>query len=122
MKTMKAMKTRLKKGDEVIVITGKSKGQRGAIKEVSPRETSVKIKVEGVAMVQKHTRANPQTNTPSSTSKIESFIDVSNVKIVNPATQKGSRIGVKLEKEKGSKQLIKVRCFKTPDGFVEIGA
>lgn len=116
------MKTRLKKGDEVIVITGKSKGQRGIIKEVSPRDTSVKVKVEGVAMVKKHVRANPNTNTPGSISSRESFIDVSNVMIVNPSTQKGSRIGMKLEQEKGSQQVKKVRCFRTSDGLVKIEA
>jgi large subunit ribosomal protein L24 len=80
------------------------------------------LKIEGMALVKKTVRANPQTNTPGSIVTKESFVDASNVMIFNQTAQKGCRIGVKLQKDDGSKQLKKVRCFKSGGELIEIGA
>jgi len=83
---------RIRKGDEVIVIAGRSKGQRGHVLNVV---NANRLLVENVNMVKRHTRPDPQRNVPGGIVEKEAPIHVSNVALFNPATSKGDRVGVR---------------------------
>jgi len=83
---------KLKKGDNVIIITGKDKGKKGKIVKALPREN--KVVVEGLNMSAKHQRPR-RSNEKGQILKKAMPIQVSNVLIVDPKTEKGSRIGLK---------------------------
>jgi large subunit ribosomal protein L24 len=84
---------KIKKGDDVIVITGKDKGKRGTVLRVVDPEY---ILVEGANRVKKHQRPNPMKNTTGGIVDMEMPLHISNVAIYNPVTQKADRVGVKL--------------------------
>ena len=84
---------KIKKGDDVIVITGKDKGKRGTVTRVVDLEH---VLVEGANRVKKHQRPNPMKNAPGGIVDIEMPLHVSNVAIFNPTTKKADRVGVKL--------------------------
>lgn len=95
---------KIRKGDEVIVLTGKDKGRRGVVLRVEGE----RVVVEGVNRVKKHTKPNPIKGLVGGIVEKEMSIHVSNVAIFNPTTQKADRIGFKtLEDNK------KVRFFKS---------
>jgi large subunit ribosomal protein L24 len=83
---------RIHKGDEVIVTTGRSKGQRGHVLRVVGGE---KLLVENVNMVKKHQKPNPSLNQSGGIVEKESPIHVSNVALYNPGTGKGDRVSFK---------------------------
>jgi large subunit ribosomal protein L24 len=83
---------KIRKGDEVVVITGKDKGKRGAVLRVVSDEFLV---VEGANRVKKHEKPNPMKGNTGGIIEKEMPIHVSNVAIFNPATQKADRLGVK---------------------------
>lgn len=89
------MKLRLKKGDKVIVTTGKDKGKTGEITTVFPKES--KVIVRGVNMVKRHTK--PSQESAGGIISKEMPIHVSNVALVDPKTGKATRIGYKVEKD-----------------------
>lgn len=89
------MKLKLKKGDKVIVTTGKDKGKTGEITTVFPKES--KVIVGGVNMVKRHTKPS-QVSAGGIISK-EMPIHVSNVALVDPKTGKATRVGYKVEKD-----------------------
>jgi large subunit ribosomal protein L24 len=99
-------KLKLKQGDLVIVIAGKDKGKKGTIKTAYPAID--KVLVEGINLAKKHTRDNPQKNVQGGIISIERPIQVSNVAIYNPLTERADRIGYKIL-ENGSK----VRVYKS---------
>ncbi len=101
---------KLKKGDEVIVITGKDKGRRGTILRVLDE----KVLVEGINMVKKHQKANPNAGVEGGIIDKEMPIHISNVMLFNPATNKGDRVGIKTL-EDGRK----VRYFKSNGEVVD---
>ena len=105
------MMNRIRKGDEVIVKTGRSKGQRGHVLRVNGE----RLLVENVNMVKKHQKPNPALNQGGGIVEKESPIHVSNVALYNPATGKGDRVGFKLL-EDGTK----VRIFKSTGEAVDI--
>ncbi len=82
---------RIKKGDQVIVITGKEKGQQGTVSQV----LGDRVKVEGLNLKKKHRKANPQIGQVAKIDQIEASIHISNVMPFNPATGKGERVGIK---------------------------
>ncbi|MGH8844993.1 MAG: 50S ribosomal protein L24 [Advenella sp.] len=82
----------IRKGDEVIVLTGRDKKRRGV---VLARVDANYILVEGVNVVKKHTKPNPMSNNPGGIIDKTMPIHVSNVALFNPATGKGDRVGVK---------------------------
>jgi large subunit ribosomal protein L24 len=84
---------RLRKGDEVVVITGKDKGRRGAINQVLKNG---KVLVQDVNLVKKHQKGNPNAGVPGGIVDKEMPIENSNVMIYNPAIGKGDRIGFKM--------------------------
>ncbi len=83
---------RIRKGDEVIVITGKDKGKRGVV--LSKVGTS-RLMVEGINVVKKHTRPNPMKNITGGIVDKTMSIDRSNVLLFDPAAGKGGRIQIK---------------------------
>ncbi len=83
---------RIKTGDEVIVICGKDKGRKGVIKEMS---SDTRVLVEGVNLVKKHQKPNPNINQQGGIIEKEMPIHVSNIMLYNPITEKGDRIGIK---------------------------
>ena len=85
----KAKKIKLKKGDEVIVITGKDKGVRGQITRVYP--STSRVTVSGVNVVKKAVRPNPQTGEEGGFVSKEASIHISNVMLIDPVTQKPTR-------------------------------
>lgn len=100
----KIYKIRLKKGDNVIVTTGKYKGKTGKIVATHPSEN--KVTVEGINIVKKHvkpSRSNPQGGIVELTKPIW----VSKVAIVDPSTKKASRIGYKLDDKGGKTRVFK---------------
>lgn len=102
---------RIKKGDEVIVKTGRSKGQRGSVLQL----LDGRLLVENVNMVKRHTKADPGRNIPGGIIEKEAPIDQSNVALFNPATGKGDRVGFRTL-EDGSK----VRIFRSTGEAVDI--
>src|SRR5690606_8142507 len=83
---------RIKKGDHVVVNTGKDKGKRGDVVSV----VGDKVIVSNVNLVKRHTKPNPQANQPGGVIEREAPIHVSNVMLFNPASGKGERIGTKV--------------------------
>lgn len=102
---------KIRKGDEVVVLVGKDKGKRGA---VSLRVDDEHIVVEGINRVKKHVRPNPVRGQVGGIVEKEAPIDVSNVALFNPATQKGDRVGFRVL-EDGKK----VRFFKSNGELVD---
>ena len=85
--------SKIKKGDDVIVITGKDKGKRGTVLRVVDLDHVI---VEGANRVKKHQRPNPMKNTTGGIVEREMPLHVSNVAIFNPTSKKGYRIGMKV--------------------------
>jgi large subunit ribosomal protein L24 len=102
---------RIRKGDEVVVTAGRSKGQRGHVLRV----VGEKVLVENVNMVKKHQKPNPSLNRGGGIVEKESPIHQSNVELYNPGTGKGDRVSYKTL-EDGRK----VRIFKSTNEAVDI--
>ena len=103
---------KIKQGDEVIVIAGRSKGQRG---NVLKRLDSERLLVENVNMVKKHVKGNPRTGENGGIIDKEAPIQISNVMIFKPHTQKGDRVGFKTLEDNR-----KVRFFKSNGEVIDI--
>ncbi len=101
------MANKIRKGDEVIVITGKDKGRRGTVLQVFDDE---RVLVEGINIVKKHTKPNPNIGEMGGIKDKAMPLDVSNVLVFNPKSKKGERVGFRVEDD-GSK----VRVFKSGD-------
>ena len=99
---------KIKKGDEVIVITGKDKGRRGTVSVV---QSDGKIIIEGLNLAKKHQKGNPQAGVSGGIVEKEMPIDASNVMLFNAKTGKGDRVGFKVIGEGDAKR--KVRYFKS---------
>lgn len=95
---------KIRKGDDVIITTGKDKGKRGAVLRI----LEGKVVVEGANRVKKHQKPNPMKGSAGGIVNIEMPIEISNVALFNPATKKADRVGVK-QLEDGRK----VRFFKS---------
>ena len=83
---------KIRKGDEVIVVAGRDKGKRGTVLR---RVDDAHLLVEGVNVVRKHVRPNPMKGQTGGIVDKSMPIDQSNVMLLNPATGKGDRVGVK---------------------------
>jgi large subunit ribosomal protein L24 len=103
---------KLRKGDQVVVLTGRDKGKQGAVLRVLPDQ---RVLVENVNMVKRHTRPNPNRGVTGGILDKEAPIHISNVALYNSETGKGERVGVKLL-EDGRK----VRYFKRTGEVVDI--
>jgi large subunit ribosomal protein L24 len=91
---MSRLKTPVRKNDEVLVIGGKDRGKRGRVLQVLPEKN--RILVEGVNMIKRHTRPNPQRNIKGGIVEREAAIHASNVMPVDPDSGKATRVGRKV--------------------------
>ena len=96
---------KIRKGDQVIVLTGRDKGKRGT---VARRVDDDHLVVDGVNVVKKHVKPNPMKGTTGGVVDKTMPIHQSNVAIFNPATGKADRVGIKFAADK-----TKVRVFKS---------
>jgi large subunit ribosomal protein L24 len=85
----------IRKNDQVIVRTGKDRGKKGRVLMVLAAKN--RVVVEGVNVIKRHTRPNPQKNIKGGIVEKEAPISLSNVLIADPDTGKATRIGVKVE-------------------------
>ena len=95
---------KIKSEDEVIILAGKDKGKRGKVRRVLDNN---RVVVSGINMVKKHTKANPQAGVAGGIVENEAPIQISNVAIFNPSTNKADRVGFKIDGDR------KVRVFKS---------
>jgi large subunit ribosomal protein L24 len=102
---------KIRKGDGVVVISGKDKGKRGVVLQ---RVGAERLLVEGVNRVKKHTKPNPMKGQPGGIVEKEMPIQISNVALFNPVTQKADRVGFK-SLDDGRK----VRVFKSNGEVVD---
>lgn len=96
---------KIKSDDEVIVIAGRDKGKRGKVVKILKDERLI---VSGIQMVKKHQKPNPQAGVQGGIVEMEAPIQISNVAIFNPATEKADRVAFKIL-EDGKK----IRVFKS---------
>lgn len=99
---------KIRKGDDVIVIAGRDRGKRGTVLSITA--DGRRALVNDVNVVKKHTRPNPNANQTGGIVSKEAPIQLSNLALYNPATDKGDRIGIRFL-EDGTK----VRYFKSND-------
>ncbi len=102
---------KIRKGDEVIAIAGRDKGKRGTVLRV----LEDKLVVEGVNVVKRHVRPNPNRGETGGIVEKEAPIEISNVALFNPITKRGDRVGVRVL-EDGRK----VRFFKSNGEVVDV--
>lgn len=86
------MANRIKKGDQVVVNTGKDKGKQGEVVRVDGN----RVVVANVNIVKRHTKPNPQAGVAGGVVEREASIHISNVNVLNPASGKGERVGFKV--------------------------
>lgn len=105
---------RIKKGDEVIIIAGKSKGHVGKVLGV----IKTRIVVEGGNLIKKHVKSNPQKpDSKGGIITLEASLHVSNVAHYNPTTKKADKVGFKFIENNGVS--TKVRYFKSNDEIID---
>jgi large subunit ribosomal protein L24 len=102
---------KIKKGDEVIVLTGKDKGKRGTVLRMAAED---RVIVESVNMVKKHQKPNPQMGVQGGIVEKEMPMHISNVAMFNAATGKADRVGIK-QLDDGRK----VRFFKSNNEVID---
>ena len=108
---------KIRKGDQVVVTTGREKGKRGTVLRVLE---SGKVVIEGVNRVKKHQRPNPVKGQTGGIIDKEMPLAISNVMLVNPATGKGDRVGSKFLEAQGGAPARKVRFFKSNGEVVDV--
>lgn len=101
---------KIKTKDQVIVLTGKDKGKRGEVRKLMDDD---RVIVSGVNMIKKHTRPNPQAGVQGGIVEKEAPLQISNIAIVNPSTNKADRVGIKLVDGK------RVRVYKSSGELVD---
>ncbi len=103
---------KIRKGDEIIVTTGKDKGRRGTVLQILD---DGRVLVEGVNLAKKHTKPNPNIGEMGGIKDKAMPLDISNVLVFNPKSKKGERVGIRVESD-GSK----VRVFRGTGDVVDI--
>ena len=104
------MAAKIRQNDEIIVLAGKDKGKRG---KVLSMQADGKAIIEGVNLIKKHQKPNPQAGVAGGIIEQNAPIEVSNVAIYNSATSKADRVGFRLEDGQ------KVRFFKSNNELVK---
>jgi large subunit ribosomal protein L24 len=99
------LKPKLKKGDTVVVVTGKDRGRQGRILRVLPAKS--RVIVERVNLIKRHTRPNPSRNIAGGISEKEAPIHISNVMLVDPDRNVGTRIGRRRDAEGNPERIAK---------------
>jgi large subunit ribosomal protein L24 len=102
---------KIKKGDDVVVLTGKDKGKRGTVLRVDDAH----VLVENINLVKKHQKGNPQAGVAGGIVDKEMPLDVSNVGLFNPQLGRADRVGFKILDDGR-----KVRVFKSDGEVVDV--
>ena len=102
---------KIRKGDSVVVTAGREKGRTGTVVGV---QADGRVLVENVNMVKKHQRPNPQRNVQGGIVQKEAPLHASNIALLNPATRKADRVGVRTLKDGR-----KVRFYKSDGELVD---
>jgi large subunit ribosomal protein L24 len=105
------MMNRLKKGDEIIVTTGKDKGKQGSISQII---SSDKVLVDGINLVKKHVKSDPNKGEQGGIVSKEMPIQTSNIALFNPETKKADKVGIRGEGKS------KERFFKSNGKAVDV--
>jgi large subunit ribosomal protein L24 len=108
---------KIRKGDQVVVTTGREKGKRGTVLRVLD---SGKVLVEGLNRAKKHQRPNPVKGQTGGIIDKEMPLAIANVMLVNPATGKGDRVGFKFLEAQAGGEARKVRFFKSNGEVVDV--
>lgn len=103
---------KIRKGDDIVMIAGKDKGRRGLVMRMLD---DGHVLVEGVNKVKKHEKPNPIKGVAGGIVEKEMPVDISNVALFNPATQKADRVGIRVL-EDGRK----VRYFKSNGEVLDV--
>lgn len=103
---------KIKKGDDVIVITGKDKGKRGTVLRIFADDRLV---VENINLAKKHTKGNPNTGKAGGIIEQEMPLQRSNVALYNPVSKKADRVGIRTLQDGR-----KVRYFKSNNEVVDV--
>ena len=103
---------KIKKGDDVIVLAGKDKGKRGNVLRVLDNG---RVMVDGINIVKKHVRPNPQAGESGGIVEQEAALDISNISLYDATSGKASRVGIKVL-EDGKK----VRVYKSSGEMVDV--
>ena len=103
---------KIKKGDDVVVLAGKNKGKRGNVLRVLDNG---RVMVDGINIVKKHVRPNPQAGESGGIVEQEAALDISNISLYDATSGKTSRVGVKVL-EDGKK----VRVYKSSGEMVDV--
>lgn len=102
---------KIRKGDQVVVLAGKDKGKRGSVLRISPADETVVV--EGINRLKKHQKPNPLKGHTGGIVEREVPLHISNVGLLNPATQRADRVGFKVVEGR------KVRFFKSNGEVVD---
>jgi large subunit ribosomal protein L24 len=103
---------KIKKGDDVIVITGKDKGKRGTVLRIFADDRLV---VENINLAKKHTKGNPNTGKAGGIIEQEMPLQISNVALYNPISKKADRVGIRALQDGR-----RVRYFKSNNEVVDV--
>lgn len=109
---------KIRKDDQVVVLTGKDKGRSGRVIKIDGDRAIV----EGINVIKKHMKPNPYKREQGGIVEKESTIHVSNIAILNPISKKADKIGVKfVEPANAGEKKKKVRYFKSNNELVDVG-
>jgi len=93
---------KIRKGDEVVVITGKDKGRRGTVLQIFDDQ---RVLIEGTNIAKKHQKPNPNMGIQGGIIDREMPMEISNVMLFNPKSKRGERVGIRVN-EDGSKDRV----------------
>jgi large subunit ribosomal protein L24 len=102
---------KIRKGDEVHIVAGRDRGKRGLVLRIFPDQ---RVIVEGINLIKRHTKSNPQAGTPGGIIEKEAPLQISNIALFNPVTQKPDRVGFR-----SLQDGRKVRYFKSNGEVVD---
>lgn len=108
---------RIRSGDTVILIAGKSKGHVGKVLRVRKGDNGDQITIEGANLIKKHVKPNPQLNERGGIITREAAVHVSNVALYNQQSNKADKVGFKYMEKDG--KMHKVRYFKSNDEIID---
>ncbi len=109
---------KIRKDDQVVVLTGKDKGRSGRVVKIDGDRAIV----EGINVIKKHMKPNPYKREQGGIVEKESTIHISNIALLNPITKKADKVGVKfVESAAAGEKRKKVRYFKSNNELVDVG-
>jgi large subunit ribosomal protein L24 len=112
---------KIKKGDTVVAVAGKNKGQTGTVLSVVLKkkrpETGLWVYVQGLNMCTKYVKANPQADIKGGIEKREAAMHISNIALLNPVTNKADKVGFKFLDDENK---TKIRYFKSTNEVVDV--